>query len=224
MARRAVKQERAERTRAALIEAAAEVFGESGFHGASVVKIADRAGVTLGAMYFHFRNKEELARHIVAAQPEFVVPPEESQGLQRAVDIALTWAYRLRDSAMLRAGARLVWDQELFMTPEENSHQQWTSLIVDDLRVAKSRRELKAGTDVDELARLIVNYCTGAQMHSSIQTGYLDLPQRVEGMWLFLLQTVATPGALKRIELGQSRVSTFVNTPPPMEVSSRSTI
>ncbi|GAA2273426.1 MULTISPECIES: ScbR family autoregulator-binding transcription factor [Kitasatospora] len=206
MAQRVVKQERAERTRAALIRAAAEVFGELGFQGASVVKIADRAGVTLGAMYFHFRNKDDLAREIVSAQPELVVPPQPSQGLQRVVDVTLTWAYQLRDDPMLRAGARLVWEQDQFLPPEENSHQQWTRIIVDELRTAKSRRELRAGTDADALARVLVNSCTGAQMHSAIETGHRDLPQRIEEIWRCLLPGIATPSATKRIELGEARV------------------
>ncbi|MEV7415231.1 ScbR family autoregulator-binding transcription factor [Streptomyces sp. NPDC089919] len=205
MTGRVVKQERAERTRAAVMKAAAEVFGENGFAGTSVQKIADRAGVTLGAVYFHFRNKEELARGIVAAQPELVVPPHDSEGLQHAVDVTLTWAYQLLESPVLRAGARLVWEQEKFTPAEENSHQQWTELIISDLSHARAKRELKSSADVVALARLVVNACTGAQMHSFIETAHADLPERVEEMWRCLLPSVAVPSAVKRIELGEAR-------------------
>ncbi|MFJ9343350.1 ScbR family autoregulator-binding transcription factor [Streptomyces sp. NPDC101733] len=202
---RVVKQERAERTRAALVQAAAEVFSEHGYAGTSVVKIADRAGVTLGAVYFHFRNKGELARHIVALQPELVVPPHESQGLQHAVDVTLAWAYQLLENPVLRAGARLVWEQDHFTPVEENSHQQWIAIMVEDLNTALARRELRAGTDVTALARLVVNACTGAQTHSYIETAHADLPRRVEEMWTCLLQAVAVPSALKKIEVGEYR-------------------
>ncbi|MFD3544803.1 ScbR family autoregulator-binding transcription factor [Streptomyces sp. NPDC058655] len=205
MAGRAVKQERAERTRAALIQSAAEVFAELGFAGTSVMKIADRAGVTLGALYFHFRNKEELARQIVAGQPELVVPPQPSQGLQHAVDTTLTWAYQLLDDPVLQAGARLVWEQEHFNPPEQNSHHQWTEILLEDLRTAQSKRELKASTDVAAIARLVVNACTGAQMHSNVETARADLPQRVEEIWRCLLPCIAVPSAVKRIELGEAR-------------------
>ncbi len=205
MAQRVVKQERAERTRAALIQAAAEVFAELGFAGASVMKIADRAGVTLGAVYFHFRSKEELAREIVAGQPALVVPAQPSQGLQRVVDVTLTWAYQLVDDPMLQAGARLVWEQEHFVPSEENSHQQWAGILLADLRTAQRRREVRAGTDIEALARLLVNACTGAQMHSYVESGRTDLPQRIEEMWRLLLSTVATPSAAKRTEVGEAR-------------------
>ncbi|GAA2125999.1 ScbR family autoregulator-binding transcription factor [Kitasatospora saccharophila] len=205
MARRELKQERAERTRAMVVEAAADVFGQLGFAGASVSKIADRAGVTLGAVYFHFRSKDELARHIVSRQPELVVPPHSSQGLQHAIDVTLTWAYQLPVDPFLRAGARLVWEQEQFVPREENSHQQWTSIMADNLRAAQARRELKASTDIEAVARLVVNACTGAQMHSYVETVHTDLPNRVAEMWQCLLPAIAVPSALSRISIDESR-------------------
>jgi AcrR family transcriptional regulator len=44
----------------ALIDAASEVFAELGFHGASLDLVADRAGLTKGAVYSNFRSKEDL--------------------------------------------------------------------------------------------------------------------------------------------------------------------
>ncbi|MEV8378744.1 ScbR family autoregulator-binding transcription factor [Kribbella sp. NPDC056861] len=188
---RVVKQARAERTRAAVLLAAAEIFAEQGFSGASVMKIADRAGVTLGGVYFHFRSKEELAREIVTGQPDFVVPPESSKGLQRAIDVTRVWAQQVAQSPMLRAGARLVWEQDRFMPGEENSHEQWTGLVMADLQTAKDAGELRPDVDVKAVARVVVNACTGAQMHSYVETRHEDLPERVEEIWRCLLPAIA---------------------------------
>ena len=46
--------------RAALIDAAAEVFAEEGYSGARVQSIAERAGLTTGAIYNRFAGKSEL--------------------------------------------------------------------------------------------------------------------------------------------------------------------
>ncbi|MET9363217.1 ScbR family autoregulator-binding transcription factor [Streptomyces sp. NPDC006632] len=202
---RVVKQERAVRTREALLHAGAEVFGEFGFVGASVSKIADRAGLTLGAMYFHFKSKEELAREIVRAQPGRVSPPHDSHGLQHAVDTTLTWAYGLSDDPILFAGTRLVMDQENFISPEENSHRQWSDVLASDFRDAQAKRELRKSVDPEALSRLIVNSCTGAQMHSSIESGQADLPHRIEEMWRIVLPAVAPPSAVARLEFGEAR-------------------
>lgn len=52
-------------TREQLLEAAAEVFSEQGYVGASISAIADRAGVTSGALYKHFESKADLLLHVV---------------------------------------------------------------------------------------------------------------------------------------------------------------
>ena len=58
--RRRTHAERRAETRQALIDAAARVFVERGFVGASVEAIAERAGYTRGAFYSNFASKEEL--------------------------------------------------------------------------------------------------------------------------------------------------------------------
>ncbi|RYJ29908.1 TetR transcriptional regulator [Streptomyces sp. L-9-10] len=202
---RSLKQERALRTRAALVRAGAEVFAESGFAGASVAKIAHRAGLTLGAMYFHFPSKEELAREIVRSQPDLVVPPVASRGIQHAIDVTLTWGRQLVDDPVLLAGARLVMDQEHFIDPDENSHQQWVRVMTEDLVDAGRRRELRVGVQIDAVARLIVYACTGAQMHASLESGRRDLRQRIEEIWHCVLPAIAVPSVMKRLEFGEAR-------------------
>ena len=51
-------------TRARLLAAAAELIGEGGYAAASVVAIADRAGLSAGAMYRHFPSKVDLFREL----------------------------------------------------------------------------------------------------------------------------------------------------------------
>ncbi len=57
-------------TRAAIIEGAAREFDERGYVGASMDGVAERAGVTKGALYFHFASKADLAGAVIARQHE----------------------------------------------------------------------------------------------------------------------------------------------------------
>jgi AcrR family transcriptional regulator len=54
------KGDKRARTRAKLIEAAAQVIGEKGYERASLEEVAARAGMTRGAIYGNFESKEEL--------------------------------------------------------------------------------------------------------------------------------------------------------------------
>jgi AcrR family transcriptional regulator len=51
---------RRKKTREKLLQAAYDVFAETGVHGASVEMITERAGFTRGAFYSNFDSKEEL--------------------------------------------------------------------------------------------------------------------------------------------------------------------
>jgi len=63
------------RTKAQLIEAAATVIGEKGLDRASLEEIATRAGMTRGAIYGNFKNKEELFLAVIATRWKPIIPP-----------------------------------------------------------------------------------------------------------------------------------------------------
>ena len=63
------------RTRAKLIESAAAVIADKGFDRASLEAIALRAGMSRGAVYGNFKNKEELFLAVIAAQWKPILPP-----------------------------------------------------------------------------------------------------------------------------------------------------
>jgi len=52
-------------TRNRLLEAAEQVFGDLGFHDASIVKITEAAGVGQGTFYLYFSSKQELFDELV---------------------------------------------------------------------------------------------------------------------------------------------------------------
>jgi AcrR family transcriptional regulator len=66
------RTERGRRTLRKLLDAAAEEFGEKGFHEASVSSITRRAEVALGSFYTYFDSKDALFRALVADMSEKV--------------------------------------------------------------------------------------------------------------------------------------------------------
>jgi AcrR family transcriptional regulator len=58
--RRAPKGDKRERTRAALLEAARELVRERGYERTTLQDVAARAGMTSGAIYGNFKNRDDL--------------------------------------------------------------------------------------------------------------------------------------------------------------------
>ncbi|WP_010140078.1 TetR/AcrR family transcriptional regulator [Oceanicola sp. S124] len=56
----ASREELRERKRRAALRVASRLFNEKGYHATSLDEIADCIGVTKTALYYYFRNKEEL--------------------------------------------------------------------------------------------------------------------------------------------------------------------
>jgi AcrR family transcriptional regulator len=93
------RSERKEQTRRQLLQAALAVVAEKGFANASVTEIAERAGVTTGAIYSNFRSKEALLLELVDLRllesiPDPAAPPIDpaASGLQRLLDTAVAAA------------------------------------------------------------------------------------------------------------------------------------
>jgi AcrR family transcriptional regulator len=59
--------QRGEATRQKVLEAAELVFGEKGYHGASVTEITRAAGVAQGTFYLYFKGKKEIFLDLVDA-------------------------------------------------------------------------------------------------------------------------------------------------------------
>jgi AcrR family transcriptional regulator len=59
------RQERSRESERKLLKAAAEVLGQHGVEGATIPRIADHAGLTPGAVYRRFRDKDELLEMMI---------------------------------------------------------------------------------------------------------------------------------------------------------------
>lgn len=83
------KPRRGDQTRTRILDAAEDVFGRRGYHGASIVEITRQAGVGLGTFYLYFPSKLDIFKHLLRTrQAEFIEEARraaEGAGDQRAV-------------------------------------------------------------------------------------------------------------------------------------------
>ncbi|MDQ3790673.1 MAG: TetR/AcrR family transcriptional regulator [Actinomycetota bacterium] len=193
------RQERAERTRNAILDAAAAVFDEYGFNGASLSDILAKAGVTKGALYFHFSSKEDLAHALVTEQ--FSVSDttrEPILGLQTAIDMSHDLAHSLLTNVRVRASIRLVIETGTFANPAPDAYTGWIEIVRRHMVAAQERGDLKADLDPHVIARWVIASFTGVQIASQVLSGRADIHERVTEMWRIALPGLVPPRRVAR--------------------------
>ena len=65
---RSLKQRQRDERAMLILDAAAEVFADKGYHEASIDEIAARVGIAKGTVYLHFPSKEDLVAALVEHQ------------------------------------------------------------------------------------------------------------------------------------------------------------
>lgn len=198
-------QERAVRTRRAVLEAAAAVFAERGYAAATINEILTRSGVTKGALYFHFASKEELAKGVLDAQVLQTGLPPQASTLQEWVDVGMALAHRLPREPLLQAGARLSGDPEVHHLLGPRAWTAWADLSAQMLSRAQQRGEALPHVVPVETAQLMVAAWSGVQAMSLLSSGWGDLEGRVAALFDHMLPYIATPGLLGKLDTAPDR-------------------
>lgn len=192
----APRQDRAVRTHGLLLRAAAELFANRGFRNTSLQDVADAIGMTKGAVYFYFPNKESLAHAVVEAHyarwPQ-MLEEISGQGLDPfATMVAMLdrAALAFRDDIIIRAGARLQIERDLIDADLPTPYLGWTTLLTDLLTAAAREGQLADGIDPERTARVLVSTFFGVQ-HISEQLNHReDLLERWDEASQLLLPSI----------------------------------
>jgi AcrR family transcriptional regulator len=203
------QQERAARTRRAVLEAAATVFAEHGYSAATVADILKTAGVTKGALYFHFDSKEALAKGVLEVQTERQLPEQEIK-LQEMVDLTISVAHRLVHDPLLRAGARLSADP-IGRRHYGSAWPAWVDMVTEILTEARRRGETLSHVAPREVAEMLVSAFNGVQLYAQLETSLNDVEHRASVLLKYLLPSIASPATLLRLDITPDRAAQLAN-------------
>ncbi|WP_070887663.1 TetR family transcriptional regulator [Pseudomonas sp. D1-3] len=209
MARRT--KEEAEETRAQILDAAERVFYANGVSGTSLADIASAAGVTRGAIYWHFQNKvdvfqamldrrllpqEELAR---ACESE-----DEPDPLGNMRQLLVQLLLRMHaDSECRRVGEILQYKCEYsselggLRQQMQVFQQECDQRIARTLRNAVNRGQLPADLDCQRAAICLHAYMDGLQAHWLLNPAAYDLQAHAHAMVDALLDMLQHSEALR---------------------------
>ncbi|MEY9967901.1 AcrR family transcriptional regulator [Streptacidiphilus sp. MAP12-16] len=183
---------------------AAEVFDERGFARATLSDIHNRAGLTKGALYFHFSSKEELAAAVVAEETSWYEEVDVAgPPLQVVIDLTHGFARALTRDVRIRASARLVLEHT-YTEPDGSSHRAWAERLAELLLQAQQVGDVRADLDATAVAELIVGSFLGIQTLAQLFTGRADLEARITLFWQAMLPGLVPAPRVARFAPGGS--------------------
>jgi AcrR family transcriptional regulator len=188
-----------EATRIALLESAALLFDEHGYAGTSVSAVARGAGLTSGALYFHFGGKENLALAVV--QEHFVGWPSiiervlalPGTALEHIVLLSFEVARAFRDDVVVRAGSRLWTERKGINVAMPRPFVGWIETMAEMLTRARLEGCIGAGVDPEPAASVLVCAFFGTHIVSDALDGRDEIEDRVTQLWLHFMPALRPP-------------------------------
>jgi AcrR family transcriptional regulator len=156
-----------ERTREALLQAAFGEIYRSGFRGSDVETILGSAGVTKGAMYHHFDNKEALGYAVVDEVVAGIMREKWQSPLQNARDpldalIGVVRSTSLRPEHVCGGCPLNNLSQEMspldegFRKRTAKVFNEWHGAVAAALRSGKRRGTVRKDVNADEAATFLI--------------------------------------------------------------------
>ncbi|MFF8392658.1 TetR family transcriptional regulator [Streptomyces sp. NPDC016172] len=190
-------QTRGALTRRRVLHAAAVELAHHGYTGTSLARIASQAGVTLGALTFHFSTKPELAQGVYedgAASTRTAIDHALARSelpLQNVIDITHEMARLLRADPTVQAASRL--SREVACMGY-SWHQLWLGDIKRLADEAHTRGDLGERCSAGLLCYLVV--CMLARLDSPLVHASSSVCEDLEvlsQLWWLALGSVAAP-------------------------------
>ena len=156
-----------ERTRGRLLQAAFQEIHRSGFRSADLDAILARAGVTKGALYYHFDNKEALgyavADEVIATKvhQKWVQP---LRNIENPIDVLIRifQSESLKREDVQRGCYLLNLSQEMsgldegFRRRTARVYKDWHDAMAEALRGGQKRRAVRSDINANETATFLI--------------------------------------------------------------------
>ncbi|MFZ9630058.1 MAG: TetR family transcriptional regulator, partial [Ilumatobacteraceae bacterium] len=174
---------RAQRTRQAIIDAAAARFGAEGYRSATIAAIAADAGVTDAGLLYHFPTKEDLLFAVMKSADialQAVLEERRHLGGLDFIRAMRDWGELMEREAPITAmhtilSAEHLLDDSRINTYFRTRYETANSDAVAALEEARRRGQLRDGVDIEAEARLFLAVMDGARLQYFFSDGEVSM-------------------------------------------------
>ncbi|MFF1627519.1 TetR family transcriptional regulator [Streptomyces sp. NPDC058272] len=189
-----VKQDRARRTHELVLDAAAAEFATHGFAGTNLQSVAERTGLTKGALYGHFGSKAELAAELTRQFGErwqellHTARSTEDSPLPSLHTLVTEVFRRTQQEGRFAAGLRLVVEEARAKGVRPPHLEQLRLLLLALVERGQEHGEIDAGRAPEVLSQLLL-----AAVYGLHHTAPVARAEHVREMWDILLPGMRHP-------------------------------
>ncbi|MFD7135925.1 TetR family transcriptional regulator [Streptomyces sp. NPDC059894] len=163
------KKEQATRTRTNLVLAAARNFDRHGYDGTSLASVCGDAGISMGALTFHFRSKASLAAAVAdegvgELQRIRTARPHTDRPLHDLSSLVLAVAATLRRSVQARSAARLIAEGHVVSDWPADWRGELEGLIESAWKSGDLSEEVQPGTATQLVRHLVEGVAIDARV------------------------------------------------------------
>ena len=201
---------RGERSRRELVSVAIDCFSRHGYQGTSIDRIARAAGVTKGALYYHFKDKEDLLfgalEDRVAGFERVVVERVTSlkdpvAALQAVAELCVEQATRSNHRRFLMTLMVEALDTHPRLSERFRSMmRRFREFLANTVRIGQEKGAFRRDVDPDLAAQLFVSSVLGTELQYYQDPSTIDLARSLRAVADQFCAWLAAPASAKRPE------------------------
>lgn len=182
-----MKTEKSKITKALIIEKAAPLFNIKGYAGTSMNDLLSETGLSKGCVYGHFQNKDDIALAAFEYNHQLVNEHFKERILARECAIErlliypqtyrnyLDYPFMVAGCPILNAAVEVDDTHPVLQERVAGALLFWKGALMKQIKRGIERGEIKAGTDPNEFAVIMISLIEGALMQAKLTQKTKDL-------------------------------------------------
>ncbi|MDT0487635.1 TetR/AcrR family transcriptional regulator [Streptomyces doebereineriae] len=181
------RQQRAVRSREAIVRAAAHIVDRYGLKGATLSRVSGEAGLSKGAVYFHFADKDALATALEEEAERALDGLATARGrptgpaMASVVETTRELVGLLSRDVVVRAGFQVSCDRAEGGVP--TLRRRLVTLLLRQLEDARRDGSLAPGVAIEDLVATVLTVTIGVQILSREPGAAQNVPRALEYFW-----------------------------------------
>lgn len=151
-----------------IMAAALDLFVTKGYEGTTVDQIAEAAGLTKGAIYFHFSNKGDMFEALLdQVERNFVDPMDQRvrQAGPRAIDKMVAFAHQQSELGVgktklailaIRASSGMAREDDRFHEKVRHIYRRLYAILEDIIELGKAQGDFRTDMSTRQLASYVI--------------------------------------------------------------------